>query len=97
MAGWLGHSGCRHGQEHVEAAASGGFGNIRSQDCTRLARPSLRRLYRMAVLTNSINEALYRLGVRSRMQHDNVISAIRQYQALEAGSWFYGVLSATRE
>jgi tocopherol O-methyltransferase len=84
-------------QEHIEAAAAAGFSDISVRDCTGFTRPSLTRLYRMAVAAQPLNEALHRLGVRNRTQHDNVVSAVRQYQALEAGSWFYGVLSATRQ
>jgi tocopherol O-methyltransferase len=84
-------------REHIDAAAAAGFGNISLRDCTIFTRPSLRRLYRMALLAGPINEALYRLRVRSRTQHCNVIASIRQYQALETDSWFYGVLSATKQ
>ncbi len=83
-------------REHIDAAAAAGFNGISLRDCTIFTRPSLRRLYRMAVLAAPINEALYRLRVRSRTQHRNVIASLRQYQALEADSWFYGVLSATK-
>jgi cyclopropane fatty-acyl-phospholipid synthase-like methyltransferase len=81
--------------EHTAAAAAG-FSDISMRDCTGFTRPSLTRLYRMAVAAQPLNEALHLLGVRNRTQHDNVVSALRQYQALEAASWFYGVLSATR-
>jgi hypothetical protein len=50
----------------------------------------------MAAVARPINEALYRLGVRTRTQHRNVIAALPQYEALQAASWFYGVLSATK-
>ncbi len=83
-------------QEHIDAAAAAGFSSISVRDCTSFTRPSLRRLYRMAAVAGPINEALYRLGVRSRTQHRNVIAALRQYEALQADSWFYGVLSAIK-
>jgi hypothetical protein len=35
-------------------------------------------------------------GVRSAVQHGNVIGSLRQYQALDRGLWFYGILSATK-
>lgn len=84
-------------REHIDAAAAAGFSDISLRDCTIFTRPSLRRLYRMAALAGPINEALYRLRVRSQTQHRNVIASVRQYQALGTDSWFYGVLSATRQ
>jgi hypothetical protein len=38
----------------------------------------------------------YVKGVRSAVQHGNVIASIRQYQALRHGAWFYSILSATK-
>jgi tocopherol O-methyltransferase len=84
-------------REHVDAAAAAGFSNISLRDCTIFTRPSLARLYRMAALAEPLNEVLHLLGVRNRAQHRNVIASIRQYQALETDSWFYGVLSATKQ
>jgi len=55
-------------REH-DAAATAGFSDIRMRDCTGSTRPSLTRLYRMAVAAQPLNEALYRLGVRNRMQY----------------------------
>ncbi len=84
-------------QEHIDAAAAVGFRNISLRDCTVFTRPSLARLYRMAALAEPLNEVLHLLGMRSRTQHRNVIASLRQYQALETDSWFYGVLSATKQ
>ena len=84
-------------QEHVGAAAAAGFSNISVRDCTIFTRPSLARLYRMAALAVPLNEVLHRLGVRNEAQHRNVVASVRQYQALETDSWFYGVLSATKQ
>jgi hypothetical protein len=39
---------------------------------------------------------LRQLGIRSAVQHGNVIAALRQYQLLERGGWWYGILSAVR-
>jgi tocopherol O-methyltransferase len=84
-------------REHIDAAAAAGFSNISLRDCTIFTRPSLARLYRMAALAEPLNEVLHLLGMRNRAQHRNVIASIRQYQALETDSWFYGVLSATKQ
>ena len=83
-------------REHIDAAAAAGFTNVSLRDCTTFTRPSLARLYRMAALAGPLNEVLHCLGVRNRTQYRNVLASVRQYQALETDSWFYGVLSAIR-
>ena len=66
------------------------------EDFTTRARPSLRRLYRIARYTYPLAWTARRLGMRSAVQHGNVIGAVRQYQTLRNGCWIYGVLGATK-
>ncbi len=82
--------------EHTEHLAAAGFVDARLDDVTAHTRPSLRRLYRMAYWTYPLALYGYVKGVRSAVQHGNVIASIRQYQALRHGAWFYSILSATR-
>lgn len=82
--------------EHTEHLAAAGFVDARLDDVTAHTRPSLRRLYRMAYWTYPLALYGYVKGVRSTVQHGNVIASIRQYQALRHGAWFYSILSATR-
>jgi cyclopropane fatty-acyl-phospholipid synthase-like methyltransferase len=82
--------------EHTEHLTTAGFVNIRLDDVTAHTRPSLRRLYRMAYWTYPLAFYGYVKGVRSAVQHGNVIGSIRQYQALRHDAWFYGILSATK-
>jgi len=82
--------------EHLQAAADAGFADVQLADNTPAARPSLRRLYKLAVLIGPFDLALHRLGLRSKAQHGNVLASRRQYQLLEQGAWFYGILSATK-
>ncbi|HJT03643.1 MAG TPA: methyltransferase domain-containing protein [Pseudonocardiaceae bacterium] len=82
--------------EHTEHLAAAGFVDTRLDDVTAHTRPSLRRLYRMAYWTYPIALYGYVKGVRSAVQHGNVIASIRQYQALRHGAWFYSILSATK-
>jgi cyclopropane fatty-acyl-phospholipid synthase-like methyltransferase len=82
--------------EHTEHLTAAGFGEIRLDDVTAHTRPSLRRLYRMAYWTYPLALYGYVKGVRSAVQHGNVIASIRQYQALHHGAWFYSILSATK-
>jgi tocopherol O-methyltransferase len=82
--------------EHVENLAAAGFVETRLDDVTRHTRPSLRRLYRMAYWTYPLAVLGHSKGIRSTVQHGNVIASIRQYEALRHGAWFYSILSASR-
>jgi hypothetical protein len=53
-------------------------------------------LYRMAYWTYPLALFGRVTGVRSEVQHGNVIASIRQYQALRRDAWFYSILSATK-
>jgi cyclopropane fatty-acyl-phospholipid synthase-like methyltransferase len=84
------------GDEHLRALAAAGFGQARLEDVTTHIRPSSRRLHGMARWSYPGAVALRWLGIRSTVQHGNVIAALRQYQVLERGGWWYGILSATK-
>jgi cyclopropane fatty-acyl-phospholipid synthase-like methyltransferase len=83
-------------QEHLHAAAAAGLADAQLDDVTAHIRPSARRLYTMARWTYPGATALHRLGLRTAVQQGNVRAALRQYQALEHGGWWYGIFSATR-
>lgn len=82
--------------EHVAYATACGLATVTLENFTPRARPSLRRLYRIAVASYPFALTARVLRMRSATQHGNVIAALRQYQALEDGLWLYGVLSATK-
>jgi tocopherol O-methyltransferase len=82
--------------EHLRHVAAAGFTAVQLDDVTAHTRPSLRRLYRMTLWGYPLAVLLRAAGIRSAVQHGNVIGALRQYQALERGLWFYGILSATK-
>jgi tocopherol O-methyltransferase len=82
--------------EHTEHLAAAGFVGTQLDDVTAHTRPSLRRLYRMAYWTYPLALYGYVKGVRSAVQHGNVIASIRQYQALRHGAWYYSILSAIK-
>jgi cyclopropane fatty-acyl-phospholipid synthase-like methyltransferase len=84
------------GEERLHAAAAAGLTDARLDDATAHIRPSAQRLYTMARFLYPGGLALHRLGLRTAIQHGNVRAALRQYQALEHGCWWYGLLSATR-
>ncbi|MDQ3760353.1 MAG: methyltransferase domain-containing protein [Actinomycetota bacterium] len=82
--------------EHSAHLTAAGFAETRLDDVTAHTRPSLRRLYRMAYWTYPLAVLGRLTGIRSAVQHGNVIASIRQYQALRHGAWFYSILSATK-
>ncbi|MGH3823953.1 MAG: SAM-dependent methyltransferase [Pseudonocardiaceae bacterium] len=82
--------------EHTEHLAVAGFVETRLDDVTVHTRPSLRRLYRMAYWTYPLAVLGHNKGIRSDVQHGNVVASIRQYEALRHGAWFYSILSATK-
>jgi len=82
--------------EHLAAARNAGFHDSGLRDYTWSTRRSLRRLYKLACLATPIDWTLYLLGLRSGRQHGNVVAALRQYQALRCGLWFYGILTASK-
>jgi tocopherol O-methyltransferase len=82
--------------EHLAHLAAAGFTEPRLDDVTVHTRPSLRRLYRMAYWTYPLAVLGRLTGIRSKVQHGNVIASVRQYQALRHGAWFYGILSAAK-
>jgi cyclopropane fatty-acyl-phospholipid synthase-like methyltransferase len=83
-------------EEHVAAAKSVGFADVRLVDHTWATRPSLRRLYKLSLIAWPINQVLHGVGFRSKAQHSNVAASRRQYELLERGAWFYGILSAVK-
>jgi hypothetical protein len=83
--------------EHVGNAGLAGFTDIRLENVTDHTRPSLRRLYCMTFWSYPLAVLGRATGLRSAVQHGNVIGSLRQYQALEHGLWFYGILSARKK
>jgi cyclopropane fatty-acyl-phospholipid synthase-like methyltransferase len=81
-------------EEHVAAASASGFADVALADYTSATRRSLRRLYKLSRIAWPIDHVLHGLGFRSKAQHGNVVASRRQYELLERGAWFYGILSA---
>jgi cyclopropane fatty-acyl-phospholipid synthase-like methyltransferase len=80
--------------EHRQWATDAGFTNIQLVDTSDRVRPSLHRLYRMAVLAGPGERLLQAMRLRSSVQHGNVRGARNQFRALERGLWFYAILTA---
>lgn len=72
-----------------------GFHDVQLLNITPNVRPSLRRLYRLAILTWPVAAILHAVRLRSEAQHANMRGAFEQYHALQRGLWFYALLTAT--
>ncbi len=81
--------------EWLEWTQDVGLHNVQLVDMTPNVRPSLRRLYWLAVLTWPAACTLHAVGLRSETQHGNMRGAFDQYHALRRGLWFYALLTAT--
>lgn len=82
--------------EHLGHLAAAGLVEPRLEDVTAHTRPSLRRLYRMTVLSYPLAVLGRATGVRSTVQHGNVTGSLRQYQSLTRGLWIYAIISAVK-
>lgn len=80
--------------EHRCSMSAAGFGSIQIDDVTAYTRPSLRRLYRITFWSYPLAVLGRAVGIRSFVQHGNVLGSLHQYQALERNLWFYSVILA---
>src|SRR5260370_3169260 len=71
------------------------FQDIQLLDITRTVKPSLRRLYRLALLSKPVAFTLRATKLRSETQQGNFKGALNQYHALQQGLWVYALLTAT--
>ncbi len=80
--------------EHLSSMSACGFADIQIDDVTAHTRPSLHRLYQITLWSYPLAVLGRAAGIRSSVQHGNVLGSLHQYQALERGLWFYGIISA---
>lgn len=78
-------------EEHRENARKAGFAEMEIRDITAHTRISHRNLHKQARRWWRVGQVLRLLGIRNRIQHRNHLGALRQFEALEAGGWFYGL------
>jgi cyclopropane fatty-acyl-phospholipid synthase-like methyltransferase len=80
--------------EFIQWSQEVGFHDVRLVDITSNVRPSLRRLYRLAILTWPVTFTLHAVRLRTETQHGNTRGAFNQYHALQRDLWFYALLTA---
>ena len=59
-------------------------------------RVSLRNLYELCLRWLPLGQVLHRLGLVSDVRLHNARASVRQYEALQAGAWWYGLLLAKK-
>jgi len=74
-----------------------GFKNILFEDITERTMPSSRRLYRAGKVSYPLCKLLELVGLRTKTQTRNIISAVYQYKILKCGLAKYGILTAQRK
>ncbi len=84
-------------EEHRNNAQNAGFEAIDIRDITAHTRISHRNLHKQARRWWRVGQVLRLLGIRNRIQHHNHLGALRQFEALEAGGWFYGLVKAVKQ
>ncbi|MEO1518304.1 MAG: methyltransferase domain-containing protein [Bacteroidota bacterium] len=82
--------------EHLSHAQQAGFAKVEMENVTPFTRTSLRNLHRNASNWLWLSHLLRWTGLRSKVQHANMLGSIRQYEALEHDLWFYAILTAVK-
>lgn len=83
-------------EEHFNHANTAGFQDIKIEDVTKNMKISLRNLHRNSTNWLWFSKLLKILGIRSKIQHDNMFASIKQYEALNQHIWFYSIISARK-
>lgn len=80
--------------EHRGHAQAAGFSEINIRDVTPNIRVSLRNLHEISTRWLPVGRLLNFLGIVDRVRLGNARASVRQYEALQAGAWKYGMLLA---
>jgi len=83
--------------EHRAHQAAVGFQDTVVKDVTPNMRTSLRNLHELCIRWLPLGRLLNRLGgMVSSVRVHNAEASVRQYEALQAGAWWYGLLLAKK-
>ena len=83
-------------EEHEKNASKEGFYSFDVEDITRYTRPSLQHLHSMSSKLWKLGKFLRKIGLRNDVNHGNHFASIKQFEALENGLWYYGLISAIK-
>jgi cyclopropane fatty-acyl-phospholipid synthase-like methyltransferase len=89
---WAGtEEGLISGNDFTDTMKKVGFADVLYLDKSASVLRSSRRMSRVCRVTAPLGRALEVVGLRSRLQTENSVGAVLQYDALKRGSWSYGV------
>lgn len=83
-------------QEFLGWMDDAGFRDIRCREITEHVRPSLRRLYRVAMFLYPIGAALHALRLRGDEAHANMRGSVRLWRTFDDGLWHEAIVSARK-
>ncbi|MGK0388310.1 MAG: tocopherol O-methyltransferase [Maribacter sp.] len=83
-------------KEHHGHLKSCGFQEINIQNFNDKVGTSLRNLHEKCTRSYPIERVLKFFGIRSAVQHGNLVGSIHQYTAFKKGIWWYSVISAKK-
>lgn len=95
VRGWAGND-LVCGDTFAGYLADAGFDTIVFHDKSAGVLPSSRRMKTVCTVTAPLGRVLETVGLRTRLQTENSIGAVLQYDALRRGLWIYGIVSAER-
>jgi SAM-dependent methyltransferase len=95
ITGWAGIN-LISADEFVTCLADAGFGQIQFRNKSQGVLPSSRRMSKVCTLTAPLGRLLELVGLRTRLQTENSIGAVLQYDALRRGLWIYGLVSGEK-
>lgn len=83
-------------EEHLSQIRQAGFSRSQMEDLSDFVQPSLRKLYSKSRQALPLGKVLRLLKIRDEISHNNLLSAIRQYEAFKRGLWTYGLILAIK-
>jgi cyclopropane fatty-acyl-phospholipid synthase-like methyltransferase len=84
------------GREFLSWAAEVGLTDVTMEDLSFRVWRSIRRLHRIAAVLQAGETALHLIGLRSSVQHGNVVGALRLWPAFQRHLWFLGLMTARK-
>ncbi len=83
-------------EEHRAHGLSVGFQQVDFRDVTPNVRVSLRNLHEISARWLPFGRFLHFFGIVNSVRLGNARASVRQYEALQAGAWRYGMLLAKK-
>lgn len=83
-------------EEHRASTASSGFQYVEILDITPNVRVSLCNLHEISKRMLPLGKLFHFFGLVNDIRLGNAQASIRQYEALQAGAWLYGMLLAKK-